>query len=102
MLFTNPIPHISARGVLVARLRGRNEPLFGVSVESMAGNLEEIFEIAHWAYQHSLGLLAVQDLKEDAGYPFTIGPAADRESPLINKAPLAGLELCTFRRGFMG
>ena len=102
MLFTNPIPHISAKGALVARLRGRDQPLFEVRVEPIAGNLEEICEIAHWANRHRLGLLAVQDLKEDVGYPFTIGPAADRESPLINKAPLAGRELCTFRRSFMG
>ena len=36
MSFTNPIPHISARGVLVARLRGRNEPLFGAEAAPQA------------------------------------------------------------------
>ena len=103
MLFTNPIPHISARGALVARLRGRKEPLFGVSVEPIAGNLEEISEIAHLADQHELGLLAVPDRKEGDGYPFTIGPVADRESLLNNKAPLAGRGLCTNScRSFMG
>ncbi len=59
-LFTNPIPLILARGVFVARLRGLNEPLFRVSVERIAGNLEEIFEIAHLANQHRLGFLAAQ------------------------------------------
>ena len=103
MLFSNPIPLILARGVFVARLRGLNEPLFRVSVERIAGNLEEIFEIAPIADQRELSLLAVQDRKESGGYPSTIGPAADRVSLLNNKAPLAGRGLCTFNcRSFMG
>ncbi len=103
MLFSNPIPLILARGALVAQQRGLNEPPFGVSVEPIVGNPGEIFEIAHLADQHRLGLLAVQDRKEGGWYPFTTGPVADREPLLNNKAPLAGRGLCTFNcRSFMG
>jgi hypothetical protein len=45
----------------MAQPGGRNEPLFGVSVEPNAERATEIFEIAQIAGGHRLDLLAEQD-----------------------------------------
>ncbi len=45
----------------MTRLLARNKPLFGVSVEPVAGQVETIFEVARIADEHRLDLLAIQD-----------------------------------------